>query len=139
MAIEAIGAPGTAGANTRIDSLGLDLQSLLRIILTQLTYQDPLKPVDNFQFMSQLAQFTALEQTRQLSENIDNLLLVQASSQAVGLLGRQVDLTAQSGQTAESGTVQAVTFRSGQPLVTLRTADGRVITDVSPAQIAQVR
>lgn len=137
MALGAVGAPSSV--NTRIDSLGLDLQSLLRIILTQLTYQDPLKPVDNFQFMSQLGQFTALEQTRQLAEKVDNLLVVQASTQAVGLLGKQVDLIADQGAVAESGTVQAISFRTGQPLLTLRTADGRVITDVSPSQIGQVR
>lgn len=136
----ALGTVGpVSGVESRIDSLGLDLQSLLRIILTQLTYQDPLKPVDNFQFMSQLAQFTSLEQTRQLAEKVDNLLLVQASTQAVGLLGKQVDLVAEQGAVAESGTVQAISFKSGQPLVTLRTADGRVITDVSPSQIGQVR
>jgi flagellar basal-body rod modification protein FlgD len=136
----ALGSVGSVSAvDTNIDSLGLDLQSLLRIILTQLTYQDPLKPVDNFQFMSQLGQFTALEQTRQLSDKIENLLLVQASTQAVGLLGRSVDLVSQQGAPAESGVVKAISFKTGEALVTLQTADGRVITDVSPSQIAQVR
>lgn len=136
----ALGSVGpTAGVNSRIDSLGLDLQSLLRIILTQLTYQDPLKPVDNFEFMSQLGQFTALEQTRQLTDKVDNLLLVQASTQAVGLLGKQVDLINAQGAVTESGTVQAVSFKTGQPMVTLRTADNRVITDVSTSQIGQIR
>ena len=136
----ALGSVGSVSAvDTNINSLGLDLQSLLRIILTQLTYQDPLKPVDNFQFMSQLGQFTALEQTRQMSDKIENLLLVQASTQAVGLLGRSVDLVSQQGAPAESGVVKAISFKTGEALVTLQTADGRVITDVSPSQIAQVR
>lgn len=130
---------GVSSADTRMDSLGLDLQSLLRIVLTQLTYQDPLKPVDNFQFMSQLAQFTSLEQTRQLAEKVDNLLVVQASNQAVGLLGRQVDLIAAQGSVSESGTVRSVSFSTGQPLLSIQTADGRVLNDISPSQIGQVR
>jgi flagellar basal-body rod modification protein FlgD len=137
MALGSVG--GVSSADTRMDSLGLDLQSLLRIVLTQLTYQDPLKPVDNFQFMSQLAQFTSLEQTRQLAEKVDNLLVVQASNQAVGLLGRQVDLIAAQGSVAESGTVRSVSFSTGQPLLSIQTADGRVLNDISPSQIGQVR
>jgi len=136
----ALGSVGSvSSADTRIDSLGLDLQSLLRIVLTQLTYQDPLKPVDNFQFMSQLAQFTSLEQTRQLAEKVDNLLVVQASNQAVGLLGRQVDLIAAQGGTAESGTVRSVSFSTGQPLLSIQTADGRVLDNISPSQVGQIR
>jgi flagellar basal-body rod modification protein FlgD len=137
MAIDSVGAAPAIG--TRIDSLGLDLQSLLRIILTQLTYQDPLKPVDNFQFMSQLAQFTSLEQTRQLSDRVDNLLLVQASTQAVGLLGRQVDVASGPTNVTTSGVVKAITFKSGQPLLTIESSVGQILTNISPSQIVQVR
>lgn len=42
MAIDPIASSANLG--TRADSLGLNMQSLLQIILTQLTYQDPLKP-----------------------------------------------------------------------------------------------
>jgi len=49
----------------------LGLQDFMKILLTQLTYQDPLKPMDNQQFMSQIAQFTTLEQSQQLNEKID--------------------------------------------------------------------
>ena len=137
MAIDSIGSVAQTGS--RIESLGLNLESLLKIILTQLTYQDPLKPVDNFQFMSQLAQFTSLEQSRQLSDRVDNLLLVQASTQAVSLLGRQVDVAGQQGGTTFNGVVKAVSFRSGQPMLTIETAGGQIITDISPSQIVQVR
>ena len=137
MAIDSVGAAAASG--TRIESLGLDLQSLLKIILTQLTYQDPLKPVDNFEFMSQLAQFTSLEQTRQLADKIDSLLLVQSSTQAVGLLGRQVDISAQQGGSSQAGVVKAISFRSGQPLLTIEATAGQIITNVSPSQIIQVR
>lgn len=135
MAVTPIGArPPT---NSGLDSLGLNLQSLLQIVLKQLTYQDPLKPVDNFQFMSQMAQFTALEQTRQLSDKIDNLLVVQASSQAIGLLGHTVTVDGQ-GQ-SQTGAVSAVSFSTGQPMLTVKTPDGQFITDVSLSQISLVR
>jgi flagellar basal-body rod modification protein FlgD len=127
-----------SGSNANVNALGLDLQSLLKIILTQLTYQDPLKPVDNFEFVSQLAQFTSLEQTRQLNENIGNLLSVQASTQSIGLLGRTVDVLTDS-QATLSGVVQSVSFSGAQPAVTIRTTAGQTLSNISLSQITQVR
>lgn len=119
-------------------AFGLDFQSLLKIILTQLTYQDPLKPVDNFQFVSQLAQFSQLQQSQTLNDQITSLLSAQAATQATGLLGRTVDL-ATNGGTTISGKVTAVSFSSGQPRVTIETADGQTIGGISIADVSQVR
>jgi len=115
---------------------GLDFQSLLRIILTQLTYQDPLKPMDNFQFVSQLAQFSQLQQSQSLNDNMTNLLASQAATQATSLLGRTVDFAVDAGQ---SGIVKAVSFARGQPEVTIETANGQVVANISIANIVQVR
>ena len=119
-------------------STGLDFQSLLRIILTQLTYQDPLKPMDNFQFVSQLAQFSQLQQSQSLNDQMTSLLSAQAAMQATSLLGRSVDFTNASGG-ALSGTVKSVSFASGSPQVTVQTATGDVIANISIANISQVR
>ncbi len=119
-------------------AFGLDFQSLLKIILTQLTYQDPLKPVDNFQFVSQLAQFSQLQQSQTLNDQITNLLSAQAATQATGLLGRTVDLAANGGNTL-SGKVTAISFSSGQPLITIETAGGQTIGGISIADVSQIR
>lgn len=132
MALAPISSPGSAQG-----AFGLDFQSLLSIILTQLTYQDPLKPVDNFQFVSQLAQFSQLQQSQSLNDQVTSLLAAQAATQATSLLGRTIDFTA-SGSTL-SGKVEAVSFTSGQPTVTIRTADNQVISAVSIADIANIR
>lgn len=116
---------------------GLDFQSLLKIILTQLTYQDPLKPLDNFQFVSQLAEFSQLQQSQQLTDQMTSLVSAQAASQATGLLGRTVDLSLGGG--AQSGVVKAVTFRSGTPEITIQTADGQTIAGLSLASVTQIR
>ena len=44
----------------------------LKILLTQLRFQDPLKPVDNEQFVAQLAQFSSLEQLTQINQRLGN-------------------------------------------------------------------
>ncbi|MFC5373285.1 flagellar hook capping FlgD N-terminal domain-containing protein [Brevundimonas faecalis] len=118
-------------------AFGLDFQSLLGIILTQLTYQDPLKPVDNFQFVSQLAQFSQLQQSQSLNDQITDLLAAQGASQATSLLGRTIDISA-SGSTL-SGKVQSVSFTTGQPTVTIKTDSGQTISGVSIADISSVR
>jgi len=125
-------------SSTNQQAFGLDFQSLLKIILTQLTYQDPLKPVDNFQFVSQLAQFSQLQQSQTLNDQITSLLSAQAATQATSLLGRTVDLATNSSSTL-SGKVSAVSFSSGQPLVTIETADGQTIGGISIADVSQVR
>ncbi|HWW12223.1 MAG TPA: flagellar hook capping FlgD N-terminal domain-containing protein [Brevundimonas sp.] len=118
-------------------AFGLDFQSLLKIILTQLTYQDPLKPVDNFQFVSQLAQFSQLQQSQALNDSMTNLLSAQAANQATSLLGRTIDYV-KLGKTL-SGKVIGVSFQSGQPQVSVVDADGLPQTGISIASISAVR
>ncbi len=118
-------------------AFGLEFESLLRIILTQLTYQDPLKPMDNAEFVSQLAQFSQLQQTQAMNDQLTSLLAAQAATQATNLLGRTVDVT--TGSTTISGKVETVSFTSGQPVVTIRTIDGQTVSNISISTISQVR
>ncbi|MBB5407684.1 flagellar basal-body rod modification protein FlgD [Paraburkholderia sp. HC6.4b] len=127
----------SSDVGNRIDSIGLDMQSLLQIILTQLTYQDPLKPVDNFEFVSQLAQFTSLEQTRQITDKIDDLLSVQSATQTLGLLGRNVDV--QTDTALLSGIVKSLSFKDSQPQLTIETESGEFLTNANISQIVAVR
>lgn len=122
---------------TAQNAFGLDFQSLLQIILKELTYQDPLKPVDNFEFVSQLGQFAQLQQTQSLNDQITNLLASQSAAQATGLLGHTVDYVT-NGNTI-SGQVTAVSFSSGQPLITIQTSDGQTVGGISIADISQIR
>jgi flagellar basal-body rod modification protein FlgD len=129
-----------SGTSSAQSANGLDFQSLLQIILTQLTYQDPLKPVDNTEFVSQLAQFSQLQQTQTLNDQITSLLASQSASQATGLIGRTVDLTGNAaGGTTTSGQVTAVSFSSGQPELTIKTTAGETLAGLSLADVTQVR
>jgi flagellar basal-body rod modification protein FlgD len=130
-------APTSSTGNTAQAAFGLEFQSLLRIILTQLTYQDPLKPLDNSEFVSQLAQFSQLQQTQSLNDQIGNLLAAQSATQATALLGKTIDVTA--GTSTISGIVDSVSFTTGQPTVTIKTPTGQTISSLSIANISQVR
>jgi flagellar basal-body rod modification protein FlgD len=133
MAVSPISSTSAQAAN------GLDFQSLLQIILTQLTYQDPLKPVDNTEFVSQLAQFSQLQQTQTLNDQITSLLSAQAATQATGLLGRTIDMSGNGGSTAVSGQVTAISFATGAPQLTIKTADGQTLSGIAISDVTQVR
>ena len=118
MAIDAIGIAGQSDATTPRNA-SISQESFLRILLTQLRFQDPLKPVDNQQFVAQLAQFSALELTRQSGAKLDTLLELNAAGQAIGLLGQQVEVRGVSG--AGVGEVIAISFASGEARLSVRT------------------
>jgi flagellar basal-body rod modification protein FlgD len=119
------------------DAFGLSFDQLLKIVLTQLTYQDPLKPMDNFQFVSQLAQFSQIQQSQEMVESLATLARAQATNQAAALLGKVVDVNA--GPSTLSGEVTAISFAGGTPTLTIETADGQTIASLPLASVSQIR
>jgi flagellar basal-body rod modification protein FlgD len=132
------GAPTGNGniATTASNAFGLGFEDLLKIILTQLTYQDPLKPIENFEFVSQLAQFSQIQQTQTMSDRLQGLLQAAATEQATSLLGRKVEIPA--GEAILSGTVTAVSFQSGEPRITILTSEQRSIANIAVTSVTKV-
>ncbi len=82
-------------ATTAKNILGKD--DFLKLMITQLRYQDPLEPTDNKDFIAQMAQFSSLEQMANMSAGFENLAQVQESilresaiAQAINLIGKTV-------------------------------------------------
>ena len=115
----------------------IGIQDFLKILVAQLGNQDPLKPMDNQEFVTQLAQFTSLQQTQEMNDKLASLLAVQASTQSIGLLGKTVDLETATG--SSSGTVSAIGFAAGEPRLTVRTSSGSILTDIALARLTSVR
>lgn len=135
MAVDSIGA--TSSSTTVPKNASLAQEDFLKILLTQLQFQDPMKPLDNQEFMAQMAQFTNLEINQQQNEKVDTLLTIQSASQALGLIGKNVDVVTSSG--SQVGAVTAVAFQNGTPVLTVRTTAGAYLTDVRLSQISLVR
>ncbi|MFS2319202.1 flagellar hook assembly protein FlgD [Maricaulis sp. D1M11] len=138
--IDPIGSGGATGVNRvttdASSAFGVGFEDLLRIVLTQLTYQDPLQPMENFEFVSQLAQFSQIQQTETTNENLEGIRQIGTVGQATGLLGQVVDIP--SGGTVLRGRVTAVSFVSGAPSVSIETQDGTVINSISLSAISRV-
>jgi flagellar basal-body rod modification protein FlgD len=115
MATASIAATPNIGASA---ASSLKLDDLLKVLLTELTHQDPFKPVDNKDFMAQIAQFASLDASQQLNQNIEQLVALQAVNQTVGLIGRNVSATV-NGVTV-TGKVIALSLANGLPRMTVQ-------------------
>ncbi len=80
-----------------IDALGKDV--FMRLLTTQLQYQDPLAPMDSTEFVTQLAQFTQLEQMNGINDTLGSLVDVNTSLNKYGaaeLIGKLVQVEGKS-------------------------------------------
>jgi flagellar basal-body rod modification protein FlgD len=104
--------PATTVAN------GGDKQTFLQLLVAQLKYQDPMSPTDSSQFLSQTAQFNALEQMQQVAAQTAALVTAQNAFGATSLVGRQVSYTTSDGSTA-AGQVSGVRYSTSGPMLTV--------------------
>ena len=139
MAVDVIGGVSNAQQASAAVQTSLGQEEFLKILLAQLQFQDPLKPLDNQQFLAQLAQFSALAQTSQLNDRVDTLLTIQATNQSIGLIGKTVEVQSISGGTSSVGTVTSLSFSDGQPNLTVRKENGEILTAIRLSQISIVR
>ena len=91
----------------------LDVNDFLKLMTVQLTSQDPMKPMEDTQFISQMASFTSLQQMRDLSANFKTFTAGQSINSAQNYLGKIVGVT--SGDGSVTGEVTGITIRDGAP------------------------
>jgi flagellar basal-body rod modification protein FlgD len=98
--------------------LGQD--DFLKILVTQLAHQDPTAPMEDKEFIAQMAQFSSLEQISGMAKNFSRLTEMLTNTEASSALGKSVELSvAVPGDEEEhivQGLVRAVT-RGGDPQV----------------------
>ena len=111
--------------------LGQD--EFLKLLVTQLTNQDPLAPQDDKQFLAQMAQFSTLEGVNNLDTSLNR-------AQAASFINKTVDAqVVESGVTKTvSGVVKAVTYQSDGVHLLLDSGNS-VQKDVQLSQLSQVR
>jgi flagellar basal-body rod modification protein FlgD len=90
-------------------SLGKD--DFLKILITQLSYQDPTAPMEDKEFIAQMAQFSTLEQMTGMAGDFSRLTEMLTNSEAVGSLGKSVELNVLGYEEEQvvQGQVRAVT------------------------------
>lgn len=141
MAVDIIGGGSSSTTSAlNLQQSAISQEQFLKILMAQLKFQDPLKPMDNQQFLAQMAQFSALAQSAQTNDKIDSLLTIQAATQSIGLIGKTVEVQPTGGSGSSSvGTVTALSFTDGQPSLTVTSSTNGVLTGVRLNQISLVR
>lgn len=110
-------------------ALGKD--DFLKLLMTELKNQDPLQPLDNKDFISQMAQFSSLEQMNNVAKSMEDLsksmfnFAQQATlTQGAAMIGKWVGGLNVDGSTPMEGIVEAVKWLDGEPTVQIRKSDG---------------
>ena len=124
------GALGAAAAGTNPNAI-LGKDDFLKLLVTQLQHQDPMNPMDDKDFMGQMAQFSSLEQITNLVTATQAQSFSTQMSQAVGLIGHNVSWVAGDG-TNGTGTASKVSISDGAIQITVGDSQ------ITPDEIVQV-
>jgi flagellar basal-body rod modification protein FlgD len=109
-------------AAERVTKKTLGQQDFFKLLAVQFASQDPLKPMEDTSFIAQMANFTALENSTQLSKAFDRFSTGQGFASAQNLLGRNVTLQDPSDREV-TGVVTAVHSDGSDTMITVNGAD----------------
>ena len=100
--------------NGRQTSNQLGKDDFLKLLITQMQNQDPTEPMENTEFIAQMAQFSSLEQMTNMSTSFEKVANYISESSATSTLGKTVELNI--GDTTVKGIVEG-TIRGEKPEV----------------------
>lgn len=126
-----------AGQGVPSQAATLNQAQFMKLLLAQLTNQDPLKPTDNTEFVAQMAQFSSLAQVQQTNTSINALLVTQQASQAIALMGKTVVVSQGDGSRLVAQVVR-LTFEGGEPRLTVRDIASSSSPEVPNILLSQV-
>lgn len=81
----------------QLETDGFGQDAFMKLLLAQLKNQDPLKPMEDKEFIAQLAQFNSLNQLTQMNKTLGELMTAQTLSQGSALIGKTVTGVSDSG------------------------------------------
>lgn len=129
MSVNAVSAAGSTAAtgtpSTKSKATGsmegLGQEAFMTLLLAQMKNQDPLKPMEDKDFIAQLAQFNSLSQLTELNKTMKEAMTSQTLAQGSALIGKTVTGLSSDGGTI-TGLVSGLRLSSGK--ITLE-VDGR--------------
>jgi flagellar basal-body rod modification protein FlgD len=105
--------------------LGKD--DFLKLLVGQLKHQDPMNPMEDKDFMGQMAQFSQLEQMTNVASTLQ-------TDRAFALIGREVTYGDKKTGEVRTGTVEKVVINAGKPLLTIGG-----VNDIDPVDVTEVQ
>ena len=105
---------GTAEVNERVPNKVLGQNDFLQLLVTQMQNQDPMSPMQDTEFIAQMAQFTSLEQSKQMSADMAEMRSQTSFQQGIGLLNQQVTVKVGE-EPSVTGIVSELKMLEGEP------------------------
>lgn len=115
MGVSAANAATGSGATTTSRKSAVDSQMFLQLLVAQLRNQDPMNPMDNQQMIAQMAQLQTVDQLNEIGKALQVQQEMDALTQSLLLLGKEVEYVDGSGAGTLSGVVEGVRFDAGLP------------------------
>lgn len=131
--LPAIGEIAYEGVNKNAGKKALDSGDFMKLMITQLSAQDPSNPMKDTEFISQMANFSALEQSKELTVSFAKFTTDQSFATAANFLGKQATVKDVSSTTGSvTGTVEGIVLNANKPAVVIggKTYDTSLITSV---------
>lgn len=130
------GTTGTTATNPNSSTLPITQNQFLEMLMAELKNQNPMNPnsSDPMQFVTELAQFTQVEQETNTAQSTSTIASGQNTATAIALLGHNVTYTDPTTGNAATGTVQSVEFNSTGPTLTINGTSGIDASAVSEVQ-----
>lgn len=126
----------TTGTKTKTSAAigaaaGMGKDDFMQLLIAQLKNQDPMKPMEDKEFITQLAQFSSLEAMEKMTQQMEDLTGSQMLVQAATLIGKQVTAKLETGEVV-TGTISQVKMIGGQPtaVVNGKEIDTSLITTI---------
>lgn len=122
------------GKKMEIISAAKQQMDFMKLLVTELQNQNPLEPMDNHQMAAQLAQFTQLDLSERMNNNLETInetikgmnlgfggaMLMAQMNYAKSLLGHDIAFYSPAHQKLLNGNVQKVQFEDGQPVLSVK-------------------
>jgi flagellar basal-body rod modification protein FlgD len=111
----------TTATNASPSSLPITQNQFLQMLMTELQNQNPMNPnsSDPMSFVTELAQFTQVEQETDTAQSTATIASSQSTASAIALLGHSVNYTDPTTGATDTGTVQSVEISSSGPTLTI--------------------
>ncbi len=106
----------------------LDKDDFLKLLVTQLRYQNPLEPMDNNEYIAQLAQFSSLEQMQNLNLQVANLSALSTIGKSASAIVEQSEI---------EGVITGIAFNESTVNLIIDTGDYEVKVPI--ANVAEIR
>ena len=127
----ATGTSSTSAASSSQDAAGsVNSTDFLQLLITELQNQHPTAPTDEKETLSQLAQFSSLEQMQNLNQNLSATTQFSQVSQSAALIGKTI--ASGAGDSLVTGVVSAVYVQNGKPYLQVgdQYVDASTVTEI---------